>query len=82
MQAVAERRRVERQATEAMRRELTPEQVGTLYTLERFGWGLKFVRKSGAQKTVILFDPDLRRYAVLAPDGELDERPEALHIRA
>jgi hypothetical protein len=82
MQAVAERRQTERQATDAMRRELTPEQVGTLYTLERFGWGLKFVRKAGAQKTVILFYPDLRRYAVLKQDGELDENPEALHIRA
>ncbi|GAA4869394.1 hypothetical protein [Luteimonas vadosa] len=81
MHAVAERRLVERQPTELMRRELTPEQVGMLYTLERFGWGLKFVRKSETHKVVVLFDPDSRRYAVLRSDGELDEKPEGLRIR-
>lgn len=40
MHAVAERRRTDRQPSDIMRRELTPEQIGTLYTLERFGWGL------------------------------------------
>lgn len=83
MQAVAERRQIDRQKSDAMWRELTAEQIGTLYTLERFGWGLKFIRKTDAQhKTVVLFDPDLRRYAVLGSDGELDEHPEALRIRA
>ncbi|NUS38614.1 MAG: hypothetical protein HOQ02_06275 [Lysobacter sp.] len=76
MAVTIERRSSVKAASSMLKRELNAEQVHTLHTLERFGWELKFIRRSeSGGKLAVLFDPDARRYAVLGEDGELDENP-------
>ena len=59
-----------------LKRHLNESQLATLHTLEAFGWTLKFVRRPpGEHPLVVLFDPDTRKFAILKPDGELDENP-------
>jgi hypothetical protein len=58
-----------------LKRGLNDEQLATLYTLERFGWELKFVRGSESDKEAVLFDPDARKYAILGVDGTVDDNP-------
>ena len=70
-----ERRAPTREPSCVLKRALNTEQLATFHTLERFGWELKFIRREGDQKVVVLFDPDARKYAVLRSDGELDENP-------
>ena len=70
-----ERRSTKRTASSALKRELNEAQLHTMHTLERFGWELKFIRRTQNGRLVVLFDPDARRYAILGEDGELDENP-------
>lgn len=71
-----ERRRQIGQADDAqLRAGLTPEQLATLATLEHFRWTLRFVRRPLFQIPVpVVFHPD-GRYAVLEPDGSINETP-------
>jgi hypothetical protein len=60
----------------ALKREVNGAQLATLNTLERFGWGIQFIRRTpGGAPLVVLHDPDTRKYAVIGADGELDENP-------
>jgi hypothetical protein len=60
----------------ALRRELNEAQVLTLASLEPYGWELKFVRRPMFQASVpIVFDADRKKFAVLEPDGTLNENP-------
>jgi len=65
----------------ALERDLSFDQLVTLRDLERFGWELKFVRRPPFQNPIpVIFDPDRKHYAVILPDGSLDEA-ESLNIR-
>ena len=75
MAETIDRRSADRASSSALKRELNAMQMHTLHTLERFGWELKFIRRSEGGKLAVLFDPDARRYAVLGEDGEVDENP-------
>ena len=82
MAVTIERRSPVRAGSSVLKRELNPEQMLTLHTLERFGWELKFIRREeSGGRMAVLFDPDARRYAVLGDDGELDENPVFLRFR-
>ena len=60
----------------ALRRELNEAQKLELAALERFGWELKFVRRPMFQVPIpVVFDGDRKQYAVLEPDGTLNESP-------
>lgn len=62
-------------------RDLNEAQRMTLTSLEQFGWDLKFVRHPLFQPPIpIVWDPDHKRYAVLEPDGSLNEKA-ALNVR-
>jgi hypothetical protein len=59
-----------------LRSGLTESQQATLDTLEQFRWTLGFVRRPmfGAPMPVV-FHPDGKRFAVLEPDGTINEAP-------
>lgn len=57
-----------------LKRDINDDQLGTLETLERFGWTLKFVRKTPAGPLAAVHDPDKRCLAVIEPDGQLNEK--------
>lgn len=59
----------------ALKRGITEDQLDTLMTLERFGWILKFVRKTPAGPLAAVHDPEKNCLAVIEPDGRLDENP-------
>jgi hypothetical protein len=60
----------------ALKREITGAQLATLNTLERFGWNIRFLRRThDGGPLAVLHDPDTRKYALLDADGELDENP-------
>lgn len=77
----ADRRLPIHETSSVLKRALNEAQLATFHTLERFGWELKFIRRELGQKMVVLFDPDGRKYAVLDPEGELDENPIFLKFR-
>lgn len=55
---------------------LTPEQLATLATMEQFRWTLKFVRRPMFLPPIpVVFDRGRQRYAVLEPDGSINENP-------
>lgn len=59
-----------------LQRALNEEQLDTLHALESVGWTLKFVRKPPTGQPIpVVYDKERLRYAVLRPDGTLDERP-------
>ncbi|MGH8122107.1 MAG: hypothetical protein ACREPT_04990 [Rudaea sp.] len=63
--------------TNASKRELNAVQAITLVNLERFGWELKFIRRPLFQQVVaVVFDSDRKHYAILEPDGTLNEKPD------
>jgi hypothetical protein len=65
----------------ALKRELNDDQRFTLAELEAFGWELKFVRRPMFQQSVpVLLDSQRRNFAVIEPDGTLNEHP-FLNIR-
>lgn len=69
-------------ALATQRAQLNPRQIETLDGLERFGWELKFVRRPIFQESLpVVFDSDRKRYALLKPDGTLDDDP-GFDIRA
>jgi hypothetical protein len=72
-----DRRERDDEVKAALRRLLNNEQRDTLDELERFGWELKFVRRPLFQPLIpVVFDGDRKRYAVLEPDGSLNEHPD------
>jgi hypothetical protein len=75
MADTADRRVPVTEASGVLKRGLNDEQLMTLYTLERFGWELKFIRGNATRQEAFLFDPDNRKYAILGPDGTVDENP-------
>ena len=69
-----ERRRSQPPMPSVLKSELNPEQKETLGELEKFGWELRFVRHDPEQRPVpVIFDADREKFAVLDPDGNLDE---------
>lgn len=61
---------------QALRAGLTPGQVRALDTLEQFQWTLTFVRRPMFMDPIpVVFDRQGARYAVLEPDGSLNENP-------
>ena len=76
MNEAQDRRRAEKERSSALKLQLNDAQLATLVTLERFGWEIKFIRREPEGKLAVLFDPDVRKYAVLREDGELDEAPK------
>jgi hypothetical protein len=65
-----------KEASYLMKRELNVDQRLALAGLEQFGWELKFVRRPPFQKPIpVVFDPDRKKFAVLEPDGRLNEKP-------
>jgi hypothetical protein len=81
MTTTMERRSAERERSAVLKRQLNDAQLATLNTLERFGWEVKFIRRTPAGKLVVLFDPDTRRHALLDDEGELDENPAGYAFR-
>lgn len=59
----------------ALKRNINEEQLCTLSTLERFGWSLKFVRKSPLGPLAAVYDPEKHSIAIIEPDGRLNEQP-------
>lgn len=77
-----DRRRQARQLSFELKRQLNGAQLATFNTLERFGWELKFIRRiPGEPALVVLQDPDTRKFAVLDPEGDLDENPVGHRFR-
>jgi hypothetical protein len=73
----AERRKAERELSSVLKRQLNPDQLETLRGLESFGWELKFIRRKPFQPPVaVIFDGDRKNFAVLEPDGTLNEHPD------
>jgi hypothetical protein len=71
-----ERRKSERAPSSVLKRDLNEAQRTTLMGLEQFGWELKFVRRKPFQPSVaVVFDGDRKHFAVLEPDGTLNESP-------
>ena len=71
-----ERRKGEQRSTRDMRAELNEAQRDTLTELERYGWQLKFIRRPIFQPSIpVVFDGDRKSFAVLEPDGTLNEHP-------
>ena len=71
-----ERRKSAERISNALKRELNEAQMATLNSLEPFAWELKFVRRPMFQQSIaIVFDADRKTFAVLEPDGTLNENP-------
>jgi hypothetical protein len=71
-----ERRKVQKELSMVLKRELNEAQRDTLRSLEAFGWELKFVRRTPFQPPVaVVFDGDRNKFAVLELDGTLNESP-------
>jgi hypothetical protein len=71
-----ERRKMQKQLSSVLKRELNEAQRGTLSGLEQFGWELKFVRRKPFQPPIaVVFDGDRKKFAVLELDGRLNENP-------
>ena len=71
-----ERRKVQKELSMVLKRELNEAQRDTLRSLEAFGWELKFVRRKPFQPAVaVVFDGDRKKFAVLELDGRLNESP-------
>jgi hypothetical protein len=74
-----ERRKSEQELISALKRELNDDQRDTLAQLERFGWTLKFVRRPVFQDAVgVIMNPDTHTFAVIEPDGTLNEKAALL----
>lgn len=71
--SILERRHDRYLPESALKRDINDDQLGTLETLERFGWTLKFVRKTSAGPFAAVHDPDKHCLAVIEPDGQLNE---------
>lgn len=79
--AVSERRRLDKERSTELKRELNSDQLMTLRGLEQFGWELKFIRRPPFQpKVAVVFDGDRKSFAIIEADGSLNEKNE-LNIR-
>lgn len=79
--AESERRRLEKERSAELKRELNQDQLMTLRGLEQFGWELKFIRRPPfLPKVAVVFDGDRKSYAIIEADGTLNEKDE-LNIR-
>lgn len=75
-ETTTDRRREDETTTARLRALLNDDQLGKLAELERFGWALKFVRRPLFQPSIpVVFDGDRRTFAILEPDGSLNEEP-------
>jgi hypothetical protein len=63
------------QRESALTRSINTEQMLTLLSLERFGWTLRFVRKSKFGALAAVYDPEKHCLAIIEPDGSLNENP-------
>lgn len=71
-----DRRRMSNASPSMLRAQLNEAQLMTLRELERFGWEIQFVRRPLFQDPIpVVVDGDRKTYAVLTPEGELDESP-------
>lgn len=71
-----ERRRNQPLDPAALREGLTSAQLKALETLEHFRWTLRFVRRPMFQDPIpVVFDRSGTRWAVLEPDGSINENP-------
>ena len=71
-----ERRRLAKELSIVLKRQLNEEQLLTLCSLESFGWELKFIRKPPFGPPIaVIFDADRKTFAVLEADGEINENP-------
>lgn len=71
-----DRRMTAGKSTSMLRAQLNEAQRLTLAELERFGWEIQFVRRPLFQDPVpVLLDGDRKHYAVLTPEGEVEETP-------
>ncbi len=71
-----ERRKSEKEYATMLKRQLNDAQMLTLRGLEQFGWELKFIRRPPFQTPIaVVSDGDRKKYAVLEPDGTLNETP-------
>jgi hypothetical protein len=71
----AERRRKLAPGPRMVRSELNEAQLDALANLEKYGWELKFVRHPASGRVIpYVFDSDRKRFAVLKPDGTVDEK--------
>lgn len=75
MATTTERRNAEKERSAALKRQLNDSQLATLNTLERFGWEIKFIRRTAGGKVAVLFDPDTHKHAVLDDLGGVEENP-------
>ncbi len=74
--AEQERRITDHDSIARLRPLLNDDQQITLIELERFGWELKFVRRPLFQPSIpVVSDATRKTYAVLEPDGTLNEQP-------
>lgn len=71
-----DRRHYEQLREGALKRGINEEQFATLLTLERFGWTLRFVRKSPLGPLAAVYDPEKHALAIIQPDGYLNENPQ------
>ena len=71
-----DRRHEEFQRESALKRTINEDQMLTLQVLERFGWTLKFVRKSKQGPLAAVYDPEKHALAIIEPDGTLNEHPQ------
>jgi len=72
----SERRRLDKEASIALKRELNDAQLMTLRGIENFGWELRFVRRPpGVDPIPVVFDHAGKQYAVLEQDGSLNQKP-------
>ena len=71
-----ERRKVEGRPAVVLKRELNEEQRLALADLEKFGWELKFIRRPMFKEPIpVVFDSERKNFAVLSPDGTLNDNP-------
>lgn len=76
MAVAQERRKGEGRPAITLRRDLNQDQQIALAELEKYGWELKFIRRPMFQQPIpVVFDSDRKNYAVLNPDGTLDQNP-------
>ena len=69
-----EKRAKDAQSRRLMMTELTDAQQAAIVQLEGFGWYLSFVRRPLFKPVIpVLHDEDTDRYAILEPDGSLNE---------
>lgn len=76
-----ERRKLDKERSAELKKELNADQLMTLRGLEQFGWELKFIRRPPFQaKVAVVFDGDRKSFGIIEADGALNEKND-LNIR-